>query len=76
MFLLIVLTIGANVAIIGIKSQLLHNILLLVWIGVNIIIVGTFTMVFIKCARELLKLMVNEEERLLKDETCSYNEKL
>lgn len=71
--LLVVLPIMAQIALIGYKSKLWHNIFLIAWMGVSIFVVGIFAIVFIKCARALINLMNSNEEWLLKAEANAYN---
>lgn len=68
-----VLPLVAKLALVGAKSQLWHNILLAIWMGINVIIAGIFAIVFVKCARALIKLMNSKEEVILKSEASAYN---
>lgn len=67
------LPIGAKFAIIAIKSQLWHNILLILWIVVNLFVAGIFANVFVKCARALIRVMGSKEKNILKSEAFAYN---
>lgn len=68
-----ILPIGAKIAVIGAKSQLGHNLLLVIWMVINLIVAGIFTFAFFKCARTLIRLMNTKEQSILKWETLAYN---
>ncbi|MCI6690685.1 MAG: hypothetical protein PUJ55_05380 [Clostridiales bacterium] len=68
-----ILPIGAKFLVIGAKSQLLHNILLAMWMVINLFVAGIYAIVFVKCARALIRSMNSKEKSILKSEASAYN---
>lgn len=68
-----ILPIGAKFLAIGAKSQLLHNILLAMWMVINLFVAGIYAIVFVKCARALIRSMNSKEKSILKSEASAYN---